>query len=65
MLSIIGKKKDNSWKDLKLDEVAMSLDDLTEQILLANKLTAAAILHQQGALETEEYHEFLTDIYKW
>lgn len=65
MAGIIGMNWGVRKKDLKLDEVAMSLDDLTEQILLANKLTAAAILHQQGALETEKYHEFLTDIYKW
>ena len=62
MAGIKGKKWSNV---IKLDDVAMSVDDLTEQMLLANKLRAAEILHQQEAMATDDYQKFLWQVFKW
>lgn len=59
-MGIIGMK----WGTRKEETftVTESLDSLTQQLLLANKMNAADILHRQDALTTEDYHEFLFEV---
>lgn len=61
MAGIMGKKVET----YRLNDVALAIDDLTEQLLLTNKMNAMAILHQQGVMPAEKYHEFLQKVCLW
>lgn len=53
----------SSWSVDKFGDVAVALDDLTKQLMLTNKIRVATILNQQKQMDSDDYHDFLWDVY--
>lgn len=60
MAGIAGMK----WDTREFNDVASSLDDLTKQLMLANQMNAADILHRQKVIDTADYQEFLLKVFR-